>query len=90
MTRVIFLSVMHSSIYTLLSLLHQEHQQALPAIGKSVMSTLTNSDGQQSSRGSLIGPLISKLPVFLQGRILTSASETLEKGKWWKPSGANK
>lgn len=68
----------------------QEHQQVLSAIGRSVMSTLTESDEQKSNRGSLVGPLISKLPAFVQGRILKSASETLEKGKWWNPVGNKK
>jgi hypothetical protein len=53
------------------------------------MSTLTESS-DAGDRRSLVGPLISKLPVTIQGRILKSASETLEKGKWWLPGGNNK
>ena len=70
----------------------QETNRLLSCFGHAVMSTLTD-DGTEVgtlSRSSLIGPLICKLPISLQARILKSASETLEKGKWWLASANGK
>ena len=47
------------------------------------MATLT--DEQENT--NLICPLVSKLSTSIQAKILRSASETMEKGKWWNPSG---
>ena len=64
-------------------------------IARSVMSTLLH-DGSESvlacsnetenSKPKLVGPLIGKLPSNVQGRILKTAGEIMEKGKWWKNS----
>ena len=55
------------------------------------MSALTdNADGtvetnndNDNGKHTLIGPLIGKLPATVQGRILKTAGEIMEKGKWW-------
>lgn len=59
------------------------------------MSALLNDGNQaggtsrnelENSKLQLVGPLIGKLPSTVQGRILKTAGEIMEKGRWWKKS----
>ena len=60
---------------------------------RSVMSALQDDENEMiastssetdNSKHQLVGPLIGKLPSTVQGRILKTAGEIMEKGKWWK------
>lgn len=46
-------------------------------------SVLTSSSETENSKPQLVGPLIGKLPSTVQGRILKTAGEIMEKKKWW-------
>ncbi len=66
----------------------------ISAIARSVMSALladgTSAGGSsndiENPKFQLVGPLIGKLSSTVQGRILKTAGEIMEKGKWWKKS----
>ena len=47
-------------------------------------SLLSSNSEAENSKPQLVGPLIGKLPSTVQGRILKTAGEIMEKGKWWK------
>ena len=49
-------------------------------------SALANTSETENCKPQLVGPLIGKLPSTVQGRILKTAGEIMEKGKWWKNS----